>query len=73
MSISELDLELDKGKMKGLCDEGDSPLHADMGGTGLCRLCLKLLFWGKSIPKFLLTSVGPEFPFFCLIKCQGVK
>lgn len=53
MSISELDLELDKRKIKGLCGEGDGPLHADSLGTGLCRLpghCLKLLFQGNRYP-----------------------
>lgn len=47
MSISELDLEMDKRKMKVMCDEGDSPLHAETLGIDFCSLsghCLKLHF-----------------------------
>lgn len=65
MSISELDLEMDKRKMKVMCDEGDSPPACrDPGHRFLQSVgsLFEIAFSVKSIAKFLLTSVGPEFP-----------
>lgn len=55
---------MDERKIKVMCDECDSPLHAEPGHSFLqsVRSLFEFAISVKSIAKFFLTSAGPEFP-----------